>query len=293
LIVTAAGGVLAIPAGLVGWAAVAILLASYLVGQSVPRSTVVVSVLATAIMFGVAATVVAGRWWTGLAPIAIAAMLVGAAVGDAVRSRREAAEQESRRRVVEERLRIARDVHDLVAHHIAVVNVQAGVATHLLRDRPEVAAEALDQVSSASKAVLDELGTLLGVLRDNPTEPTPGLADLPSLLDSVAAAGLRVDQEVVGQPRPLPPAVDVSAYRILREGLTNAGKHGNGRARLILSYAPDRLHIEIRNERVSTRAGTGHGLTGMRERVVALGGELRAGPEPGGEFVVRASMEAK
>jgi signal transduction histidine kinase len=198
--------------------------------------------------------------------------------------------------VIEERLHIARDVHDLVAHHVAVVNVQAGVATHLLRDQPDVAAAALDHVRTASGAILDELGTLLGVLRGSgdpapPTEPTPGLADLQRLLDSIAVAGLEVDREVVGSPRPLPSAVDVSAYRIVQEALTNARRHGTGRATLTLGYETGRLRIEVRNGCAGDRpAGAGHGLLGMRERVVAVGGRLAAGPAPGGEFVVSASM---
>ncbi|GAA0966536.1 hypothetical protein GCM10009555_008660 [Acrocarpospora macrocephala] len=247
LVLAAAGGVLAVPAGLVGWAGGGILLSAYAVGVAASRPVVVVSVSATAAAFVVAATLVAYGWWQGLAPMALAAMPVGAAVGDAVRSRRalavaleerarraeEAAELESERRVAQERLRIARDVHDLVAHHIAVMNVQAAVAAQLLQSRPRAAAEALDHVGTAGRAVLDDLGTLLGLLResgDQDLRPTPGLADLERLIDSAAAAGLRVERTTQGSPRPLPAAVEVSAYRVVQEALTNAHKHGTGSA---------------------------------------------------------------
>jgi signal transduction histidine kinase len=295
VVAAAALAVVAIPFGLVGWAALAILLAAYHLGVSASRRTVLVAVPAVTGGFAVAATLVADGWWAGLGPMAPAALLVGAAVGAAVRSRREAAEQRARRALVEERLRIARDVHDLVAHHIAVVTVQAGVAAHLLTERPDAAAGALDHVRSASAGVLEELGTLLSVLRDadapeTPTEPTPGLADLDRLLDSFAAAGLRVDHTVSGRAEPVPDGVATAAYRIVQESLTNAARHGDGRARLALTYTPDRLCIDVRNACPPGRAaGGGHGLVGMRERAAAAGGTLVAGLA-GSEFVVTASL---
>jgi signal transduction histidine kinase len=259
---------------------------------------VLVAVLATAGLFAVAATVVAHGWWTGAGPMALAAMLVGASLGVAARSRREAAEQESRRRLVEERLRIARDVHDLVAHNLAVVTVQAGAAVNLLPDRPEAAREALDHVRTAGADVLDELGTLLGVLRSDDavptTEPTPGLPDLGRLLDSFASAGLRVDHTVSGSAGAVAATVQATAYRVVQESLTNAARHGDGRARLRLTHTPGRLHIEVRNGCVAGRtAGTGYGLSGMRERVASVGGTLSAGPTPSGEFVVEAHLPAR
>jgi signal transduction histidine kinase len=294
-VAAAAVGVFAIPLGLVGWAAAAILAAACLLGVRAGRGIVLVTVPVTAGLFAAAATVVADGWWTGLGPMALAAMLVGASVGIAVRSRREAVEQESRRRIVEERLRIARDVHDLVAHNLAVVTVQAGAAANLLPERPEAAREALDHVRTAGADVLDELGTLLGVLREDdtapPTEPTPDLTDLDRLLDSFAAAGLRVDHVVSGTAVTLAATVRATAYRVVQESLTNAARHGDGRARLRLTHTPDRLRIEVRNGCVPGQtAGTGHGLAGMRERVAAAGGTLAAGPTPGGEFVVEACL---
>jgi signal transduction histidine kinase len=289
-------GVVAVPFGLVGWAAIAIVLAAYYLAVSVGRRTVAVAVPVTAVLFAAAATVIAPGWWTGLGPMALAAMLVGVALGAAVRARREAVEQQARRRIVEERLRIARDVHDLVAHHLAVITVQAGVAAHLLPEQPRAASEALEHVRAAGAAVLDELGTLLGVLRGaddpaTPTEPTPSLADLGRLLDAFAAAGLRVDHTVSGSAVPLPATVEATAYRIVQESLTNASRHGTGRARLTLTYAPGGLRIEVRNGCAARRtAGTGHGLAGMRERAAMAGGTLVAGPMPGGEFVVEATL---
>jgi signal transduction histidine kinase len=242
-----------------------------------PRTIALASAAVSAALFVGVAAAVAGPWWTGLArwrwpPSRWArppATRSAAAASSSSRSRtgragpEEALEQEAGRRVADERLHIARDVHDLVAHHIAVVNVQAGVAAHVLADRPDAAREALGHVTEASRAALDELGSLIGVLRGSDesapstpttTAPTPGLADLERLVAAAEVTGLRVDREVVGAPRELPPAVDVSAYRIVQEALTNAGRHGAGRARLILTYAPQQLEIEIRNRIALARA---------------------------------------
>ena len=193
-----------------------------------------------------------------LAPIVWSASAV--AVGDAIRSRRayvaaveerarraeETREEEARRRVAEERLRIARDLHDLVAHRIAVVNVQAGLAAHLLRADPDQAEEALRVVRSSAGSVLDELGQLLSVLRRHddgepdsaPTDPTPGLADLPALVASFADAGSAVTWQTAGQARPMSDGMALTVYRTIQEGLTNAHKHGAGTARAALEFRP-------------------------------------------------------
>ncbi|MGX9885502.1 sensor histidine kinase [Streptomyces sp. NPDC002276] len=208
-------------------------------------------------------------------------------------------EEEARRRVAEERLRIARELHDVIAHHIALINVQAGVASHLARTQPDKVEIALGHIHEAGSTVLDELGQLLYVLRRSddeplPTEPLPGLSRLGQLLESFVAAGLAVRQQVAGEARPLPPATDLAAYRIIQEGLTNAHKHGGSSgAQLLLEYGPNALHITIRN---TMRAGptggtgTGHGLTGIRERAQATGGALSAGPEPDGTFRLRVRL---
>jgi signal transduction histidine kinase len=258
------------------------------------------------------------------------------AIGDAVRNRRayflaieeravraeQTREEEARRRVAEERLRIARELHDVVAHHIALINVQSGVASHLLEQDPAAAQEALAHVRKASRTVLDELGVLLGVLResgelDGPAEPAPGLHRLDSLVDGFSAAGLAVRRTVSGEPRPLPPVADLTAYRIVQESLTNAHKHGGGApANVLLAYGHRELMIEVANEvvapvpadpaLVAAAVGeasiepsvtvvpadgnghrNGHGIVGMRERAAAVGGRLEAGPVEGG-FRVRA-----
>jgi signal transduction histidine kinase len=193
----------------------------------------------------------------------------------------ETREEEAQRRVVAERLRIARELHDVVAHHIAVVHVQAGVADHLLDTKPAEAHEAIAHIRRASGSVLDELGGLLDVLRQpdepiTPTAPAPGLGGLTSLIDSFSASGLAVDVRANGVPEPMPPAVELVAYRLVQEGLTNAHKHGSGTATLDFTFEPGALAIDIANpcpEGTSPHGG-GHGLAGMHERAKAVGGTV-------------------
>jgi signal transduction histidine kinase len=258
------------------------------------------------------AAVLAGNGWSSPSSLGLLAWLgMAVAIGDALRTRRayvaaveerarraeETRDEEARRRVVEERLRIARELHDVVAHHIAMINVQAGVAAHVLRDQPGKAEDALAHVRQAARTVLDETSTLLGVLRrpDDPaeSEPTRGLARLGGLLDSLGGAGLRVEHHQEGDARALPSAVDLAAYRIVQESLTNAQKHGgDGSARLRLAYTPAGLEIEVANAAGLDAGGdVGHGLVGMRERAAAVGGTLRAG-RSGGRFVVAAFLPA-
>jgi signal transduction histidine kinase len=233
-----------------------------------------------------------------------------AAVGVAVRSQRaalEAAEararqaeltreEEAERRVTDERVRIARELHDVVAHHISVINVQAGVARHLMDSSPEQARAALGLVRDASKTVLTEMSAVVGLLRtddeDVPTEPAPGLAGLGSLVDSVRRAGLELSASTTGEPFELPPISDLTAYRVVQESLTNAVKYGNGTADLVLGYGSDGVAIEVRNPIGGRPAGQGggHGLIGMHERIEAVHGELAAGPGPDGVFTVRARI---
>jgi signal transduction histidine kinase len=223
--------------------------------------------------------------WTGFA----------AAAASAVRSRKEwfaeveqraidaeeSREEEARRRVVAERLRIARELHDVVAHHIAVVHVQAGVADHLLDTKPAEAHEAIAHIRRASGSVLDELGGLLDVLRQPdepiaPTAPAPGLGGLASLIDSFSASGLAIDVRAHGVPEPMPPAVELVAYRLVQESLTNAHKHGSGTATLDLTFEPGALGIDVANPcpEGTSPGGSGHGLEGMRERAKAVGGTV-------------------
>ena len=218
-----------------------------------------------------------------------------AAIEDRAVRAEQTREEEARRRVVEERLRIARELHDVVAHNIAMINVQAGVAAHVLRQQPEQAEEALGHVRKAARTVLDEISTLLGVLRneDDPieSEPTRGLGRLSELLDSLAAAGLHVEHRQEGPARELSSAVDLAAYRIVQESLTNAQKHGTDPvARLLLAYTPKGLRILISNSASGDGGdGSGHGLVGMRERASAVGGTLHTGRDDG-RFVVQAFL---
>jgi signal transduction histidine kinase len=259
---------------------------------------------------------VPGSWWDAEKVGVLAWTGMAVAAGDALRNRRayvaavrerarraeEAREQEAGRRVVEERLRIARELHDVVAHHIAVIQVQAGVAAHMLHSQPAAAEGAIGHVRRAAGEVLDELGTLLRVLRQSgddpgtPSEPTPGLSRLDALVRSFSGAGLCVDSVSSGLPRVLPAAVDLTAYRLVQESLTNAHKHGGDRAQVTLAFRAQQLAVEVRNgpppgvPRPTAAAGTGHGLQGMRERVLAVGGWLEAGPTPEGGFRVRALL---
>jgi signal transduction histidine kinase len=174
--------------------------------------------------------------------------------------------------------------------------VQAGAAARVLEgEQPNVRA-ALDAIETSGRETVDEMRRLLGVLRraedGQALTPQPGLAGLAALVAQVQEAGLPVDLQIEGTPAPLPPGLDLSAYRIVQEGLTNALKHaGPARAALRVTYAPDTVEIEIRDDGAGGGAGggTGHGLVGMRERVALWGGKLQVGPERGG-WVVRASL---
>jgi len=225
--------------------------------------------------------------------------------GRAERAERER-EQDARRRVAEERLRIARDLHDSVGHHLAVIGVQSDVAVRAL-DRDGLAArEALTHVKASSRKALEELRDTISLLRQPgdpaaPTEvPAPGLGALDDLLDSLRATGLDTDCRIDGAAVPLAPAVDLTAYRVVQESLTNVYKHSAGRqARLTLIFDRSELRIAINDlgrgagplePPATDPGGGGHGIVGMRERVLALGGRFAAGPDPGGAFRVAASL---
>ncbi len=208
----------------------------------------------------------------------------------------ETREQEARRRVVEERLRIARDVHDLVAHHIAVVNVQAGVAEHLLRSDPAAADEALQTVRGAASTVIDQLAELLAVLRSTDdaagTTPTPDLAAVDDLVDAFATSGLHVTVERSGRPRALTRSAELAGYRVVQEALTNAHKHGDGSALVALHFDDDGLTVTVSNPAADPpdAATGGFGLIGMTERVEATGGTVRADRTDDGRFEVTATL---
>jgi signal transduction histidine kinase len=216
----------------------------------------------------------------------------------------EQARQElARRAVVEERLRLARELHDVVAHAMSVIAVQSGVGAHVADTQPEEAARALAAIEATSRGALEELRRLLGVLRqeDGPQgdlAPVPGLADLDVLLAEVAKAGLAVKLKVNGTRPQLPAGVDLSAYRIVQEALTNVVKHaGPARAQVVVGYRDQEVTVEVTDDGRGAvppvgdgRGGTGHGLIGMRERVAAFNGYLEVGPRPGGGFRVAARL---
>ena len=240
-------------------------------------------------------------------------LLVMIVVAELVRSRQERfAEamrmraEEGRRRASEERLGFARELHDVLAHNISLINVQAGVALHLIDTQPEQARAALAAIKDASKETLRELRATLGVLRQvdegAPRAPAPSLARLDELIARLGAAGLTVHIRTEGTPVPLPARVDLAAYRIVQEALTNVYRHaGAVTAAVEITYADDELVIQVDNGAgpvgsAGTEAGgaglptIGAGIAGMRERAETLGGELFAGPRPGGGFRVRARL---
>lgn len=231
----------------------------------------------------------AGAW---LLAILAGAELVRVRRERFVRERRERAEAE-RRRADEERLRIARELHDVLAHSISVINVQAGVALALIDDRPEQARVALTTIKQASKEALGEVRQVLGALRtpgDAPRSPAPGLDRLPELAEQAAGAGLAVEIAVDGARAPLPPGVDLAAFRIVQEALTNIVRHSGARtARVRVGYRPEGLLIGVDDDGPATatqETGGGNGLVGMRERAAAFGGTVEAGPRPDGGFSV-------
>jgi signal transduction histidine kinase len=215
----------------------------------------------------------------------------------------QAREELARRAVAEERLRLARELHDVVAHAMSVIAVQSGVGAHVAATQPKEAVKALAAIEATSRAALTELRQLLGVLRQDSEPqgdltPMPGLGDLDSLLTEVGKAGLAVRLQVRGTRPPLPAGVDLSAYRIVQEALTNVVKHaGPARAQVVVGYRHQDVTVEVTDDGRGTvtsgsdgRAGTGHGLIGMRERVAAFGGDLETGPRPGGGFRVVARL---
>ena len=266
-----------------------------------------------------AVTVFAAMWW-GEAVRARRAYV--AELQDRAERAERTREEEARRRVDEERLRIARELHDVVSHTIGVISVQAGVAAHLLHRRPDKAADSLAAIRQASDEALGELHAMLGVLRERdgdaggaPLSPAPGLAELDALVAQAVGAGVEVRVSLEGEPRRLPPAVDLACYRVVQESLTNVARHaGASRADITVRHHDGRVEVEVVDngngvvppsaatdslrpagspvgDRQIRRSGRpGQGLVGMHERVAGLGGEFTAGRRPGGGFRVQASL---
>lgn len=208
-------------------------------------------------------------------------------------------EEEARRRVAGERMRIARELHDVTAHHLALANAQAGTVRYLMDAEPAQARAMAEDLNGTIAAALEELSTTVGLLRqaddpDSPLEPSPGLARLPGLAESFRTAGLAVTVTTDGEPRPLAGGTDLNAYRIIQEALTNVTKHAAARrAQVHLAYASDQLTITITNDSSNPparAASPGYGLIGMRERAQSVGGRLHAGPRALGGFEVTAEL---
>jgi len=264
------------------------------------RSAGAIAALAQIVGVVIIVGVSSGDWVDEDVLVVAALLAVAVAAGFAVQSRRatireardrvERAEQtrelEAARRVAEERLRIARELHDVLGHHVAVIGVQAGVAEVLLEADPHAARAALGHVQDATESALSELGALVEVLREEDDDlraaPAPGLSVLDTLLADVRSTGPVLDVSVSGEQRPLAPVVDLAAFRTIQESLTNAHKYGTGRAQLVLAWTVQSLTIEVTNavsDQRSARAQGGHGLVGMRERVEAVGGMVLAAPD--------------
>ncbi|RAG86421.1 sensor histidine kinase [Streptacidiphilus pinicola] len=285
-----------------------------LVVRATTRTTVI---YASAAIAAVLVATLLGRStqgaWLVKTVVPTSALLLPLAIGQAVRLHRawlgaeraraeyaeRTREEEARQRVVEERLRIARELHDVVAHHLALANAQAGAVSRLIARDPARAQEFVDQLTDTTSAALRELKATVGLMRqgedaDAPLEPAPGLAQLPQLTDSLAGTGLHVAVVIDGEPRPLSPGTDLTAFRIIQEALTNVTKHAaTDHAQVRLSYTRNRLTITVTDEGPGTDAPSavpGYGVLGMRERAQSLGGRLDAGRRAAGGFEVTAEL---
>jgi signal transduction histidine kinase len=234
-------------------------------------------------------------WLLVLLAVAELIRMRGQRVAAAARSR----EDQLQRRASEERVRIARDLHDVLAHNISVINVQANTALHLMDRQPERAREALTSIHDVSRQALAELRTVLGVLRaagdEAPRAPSPGLAQLGDLVSSVRSTGLDVRLAVRGELPQLPSDVDLAGYRIVQEALTNTSRHSASKtAEIVVTYQPDGVAIQVDDAGPAQQRpeadglGAGNGITGMTERAEALGGTLSAGRRSDGGFRVQA-----
>ena len=309
--------------GAVGWAAlgqidgaalVPVIVGVYWVALTRPRRIAVAAGLAGAAAIFVTEGLLGPFGWFGgpnatMWPELLAAGAVGAYVAarrqwlaaesDRAARAEQAREEETRRRVDAERMRIARELHDVVAHSMAMINVQATAASMQLAADPASAAEAIQAIRRASKSGLRELRTILEVLRQvdggSPAVPVPDLRAIAALVEATSAAGTPTTLELAEPPVPLPPPVTLAVYRIVQESLTNVVRHA-GRVAATVGLRQDGgyLYVDVVNDGGAAPAafsdGTGAGLTGMRERAAALGGTLEAGPRPGGGFAVHARL---
>jgi signal transduction histidine kinase len=238
---------------------------------------------------------------TAAAPV-LAGVVVRTRRGNTERLAVQERRHEGERAVLEERQRIARELHDVVAHHMSVIAIQAEAAPYKVPEPPKELVESFAEIRASALSGLKELRRVLGVLRSEVpgTAPQPGLDDLDGLLESARSAGVTVTAGISGSPRPLPAGVDLSAYRIVQEALSNAMRHAPGAAvQVKLYYGDAALVVEVRNDHCPPGnpapaerdgGGGGHGIIGMRERATMLGGSLQAGPTEKGEFLVTAAL---
>jgi signal transduction histidine kinase len=242
----------------------------------------------------------AAAWFVGDATAARRRYLAGLA--EQAERERVAEAERGRREVREERVRIAQELHDVVAHTLAVITVQAGVGRRLMAKRPEETADALESIEAIGRTAQEELGVVLGLLREEGVgaaalSPVPRLVDLKELVETVRASGMSVELRASGTDRLLPPGLELSIYRVVQEALTNVVKHApRARATVELAVSEGKIRVEVVDDgrpgagRVEEGGSPGHGIVGMRERIAAFGGSLVAGPRPGGGYRVVAEV---
>jgi len=273
------------------------LIALYTVAESAPRRRSLSVAGGLVLLVGTFHTLAKSGHWLGPENIALTALGgLAVAAGEASRNRRAYLAEallRAREQVTEERLRIARDLHDSVGHHLALINVQAGVAGHVLTEAPAPVRATLEQIRVSSRSALDELRDAVGLLRrpDEPVAPTAPVSGLGELLASFERTGLRISFD---GPADLPPAADRVVYRVVQEALTNVRKHaGTVGVRVTLHRERSELVVAVTNDGpVVAATAAGHGLTGMAERVAAIGGTLVTGPRDEGGFAVEARIPA-
>lgn len=285
--------------------------AMYSVSTLRPRVTAVVSSgVSVVVLFVTAGLGGPFGWLGGTNTVMVVCCVAAVAVGSAVAERRQVflamieraeraerdREEEARRRVDAERLRIARELHDVVAHSMSMISIQAGMAAHVLHEQPEEATAALSAIKAASREGLRELRAILKVLREVDTDrsPAPGLSQLPALVDATSQAGLPTTLAVADGTR-LPPSIELAVYRIVQESLTNALRHAGSGARASITVVPvdNGLRVSVDDEGGSGTVPSGEpgsGIAGMKERVAALGGTFEAGPKEGGGWRVQSEI---
>lgn len=286
----------------------ALLFAMYSLGAHAPDRTAAAATTVALIILSTSAAIrspdTAVRDIVSIAAVVATAFAVGRAMRgrelSVIASAERAAAIESEREedlrgaARDERGRIARELHDVIAHGVTVMVVQAGAADQVIDHDPARARQALLAIQDTGRQALTDLRRLLGLMRDEDSlslAPQPGLQELDALVDEIRNAGVPIEVEIRGEPRDLPAGVDLSAFRIVQEALTNVMKHaGAARARVVVSYAPNAIELEVVDDGRTQAEGEGHGLIGMRDRVTLYGGTLEAGPSEHGGYRVRARL---